>query len=180
MKITAFTVLCLVAFGANAFKVEERRDEFTKASYVSASDLKICQVKSAGFAARCASIDLVWSRDEPGVVGIRMTQPDIQSITAIAVNIDGTIHRYGADVGVTDFNYDESLGRFASFMAWSSTSTFALPVRALEAIASDEDSGIIRVLGTHAATDFDFYRKAKARGLPADELRQFLEFIRKP
>lgn len=159
------------------FTIAEQFDDFTKSTYLRGDGLKVCQVKKAGFVAPCATLDLVWDPAQPNVVGVRLERPEISSITGIAVNINGEIQRFAADVPVTDFDYNESLGRFMRFMAWSSANTFVLPVDVLKAIASNKENGVIRVTGTHAATDYDFYRKAKARGLPADELSKFIERI---
>jgi hypothetical protein len=170
--------LCVLSMSAHAFKIEQKHDEFTKASYIRASDLKLCQIKSAGFAAQCASLDLVWMPDEPETVAIRLEQNGISGISQVAVNINGQIQRFGADLP-TDFDYNRSIGRASSTMAWSSANVFVLPVAALKGIAADQGNGIMRVTGIHASTDYDFYRKAKARGVPADELRKFLDAISK-
>jgi len=162
---------------AHAFKIEQKQDEFTKASYIRASDLKLCQIKSAGFAAQCASLDLVWDPEMPEVVAIRLEQNGISGITQVAVNIGGDIQRFGADTP-TYFDYSRSIGRASRTLAWSSANMFLLPVSVLEAIAADQGNGLIRVTGLHASTDYDFYRKAKARGVPADELRKFLSAIK--
>lgn len=171
-------VLCLVTLSAHAFKIEQKQDEFTKASYIRASDLKLCQIKSAGFAAQCASLDLVWDPEMPEVVAIRLEQNGISGISQVAVNIGGHIQRFGADLP-TDFDYNRSIGRAYSTMAWSSANVFILPVSALQGIVADQGNGVMRVTGLHTSTDYDFYRKAKARGVPADELRKFLEYISK-
>jgi hypothetical protein len=176
-----FAVALLIASSAHAagfgFRISEEHDAFTKASYLKASGLKLCQIRAAGFAAQCATLDLAWDRRDPGLVIVRLEQPGITSITEIAVNIDGNIQRYGADIPVTDFDYEPSLLRLSAYVAWSSANTFVLPVHALKAIAASKDNGVIRVLGTHAATDYDFYRKARAKGVPADELARFLEAL---
>lgn len=159
------------------FRISEEQDEFTKTSYLVGDGLKLCQPKSAGFAAMCATLQLVWRPSEPEVVGIRLEQRGIQNIDRIAVNIGGEISTYGASVATTDFNYEQVLSQLSTVMAWSSANAFVLPVSALEGICADEANGVIRVTGTHEVTDYDFYRKARGKGVPADELAEFLDAI---
>lgn len=179
MKTLLSVLLALFAVTAHAagFKISEQRDDFTRTSAVHGENLKLCQVRSAGFAAECASLHLVWRHEYPDVIGVRLESPGVSSITEIAVNIGGSIERFGADVLVTDFDYSHALANLSGSMAWSSANSFVLPVEVLKAIAAQKDNGIIRVLGTHSATDYDFFRRARARGVPADELRQFLDRI---
>lgn len=178
-KIPALA-LCFVAFSAHAFEIEEKHDEFTKSSYIYASGFKLCQVKSAGVLAQCATLQLVWLPDDPNTVAIRFEQNGISDISEVAVNLNGKIERFGADIPITGIDYSRSIGRASSAMAWTSANVFLLPVRALRAMVDDEASGILRVTGLRASTDYDFYRRAKMRGVPADDLRAFLAAISKP
>jgi hypothetical protein len=168
-------ILLLVAVNADAqrFKIEETTDALSRETYLRATGLKLCQVKEAGFAAKCAALELAWHPSEPDLVAVRIEIPDLTSVLEAAANVDGTVRRYGADVPVTDIDYDSGM-QVAAGAGFTSANVFVLPVAVLESLASDADSGILRVSGTHSSVDFDFWRKAKMRGLPADELREFL------
>lgn len=176
MRILFVAVLLVCCTG---FKISEQHDSFTKSAYLRANDLKLCQVRNAGFAATCATVHLVWRAETPEFVGVQLQEPGLSSITEIAVNIGGEVQRFGARVPVTDFDYTRTLAGYTSLTSWTSSNSFVLPLAALEGIAASKENGVIRVTGTHASTDYDFYRKAKARGVPADELRQFIEAITK-
>lgn len=161
---------------AQRFSIEDRTDALTRETYVQASGLKLCQVKSAGFAAQCAVLQLAWEQSTPELVAIRIEVQDLTSVLEVAARVDGEVRRYGAEVPVTDIDYRSGL-QMAAGAGFSSANVFVLPVEALRSLSSDAESGVLRVSGTHSSFDFDFWRKAKARGLPADELRSFLTRI---
>lgn len=178
MRLIVGLAFLLVATDAAAqrFRIEESTDALTRESYLQASGLKLCQVKSAGFAAQCAVLQLVWERSTPDLVAIRIEIPDLTSVLEVAARVGGEVRRYGAEVPVTDIDYSSGL-QMAAGAGFSSANVFVLPIEALRSLSSDEDSGLLRVSGTHTSFDFDFWRKAKARGLPADELREFVTRI---
>lgn len=69
----------------------------------------LCQVKSAGFAAQCATLQLAWELSTPDLVAVRVEMPTLTSVLEVAANVDGAIRRYGAEVPVTDIDYDKGL-----------------------------------------------------------------------
>ena len=178
MKVIAAVILGLVGASAHAqsFRIEERTDALTRETYLQAKGMKLCQIKSAGFAAQCATLEMAWQPSHPELVALRIEMPTLTSVLEVAVNVDGQVRRYGAEVPVTDINYDSGL-RMAAGLGFSSANLFVLPVEVLRSLASDPDAAILRVSGTHTSIDFDFRRKAKMKGLPADELRKFLESV---
>lgn len=177
-RIFVAVIFCSFAVQASAqsFKIEERVDALSRESLVQATGLKLCQVKSAGLAAKCAMLQLAWQRTKPDLVPVRIELPELTSVLEVAVNVDGTVRRYGAAVPVTDIDYDSALQRAAG-LGFSSANVFVLPVEVLRSLASNAESGILRVSGTHSSVDFDFWRKAKMKGVPADELKEFLKRI---
>jgi hypothetical protein len=178
MRIIAVVILLMVAVNADAqrFEIEETTDRLSRETYLRAAGLKLCQVKDEGFAAKCAVLQLAWQPSAPDLVAVRIEIPDLTSVLEVAVNVDGTVRRYGADVPVTDIDYDRGL-QVAAGAGFTSANVFVLPVAVLQSLASNAESGILRVSGTHNSVDVDFWRKAKMRGVPADELREFLKEI---
>jgi hypothetical protein len=176
MRAITGLILLLLAVNVHAqrFKIEETTDALSRETYLRATGMKLCQAKEAGFAAKCAVLQLAWHPSEPDSVAVRIEIPELTSVLEVAANVDGTVRRYGANVPVTDIDYDRGL-QVAAVAGFTSANVFVLPVAVLESLASNADSGILRVSGTHNSLDFDFWRKAKMRGVPADELREFLD-----
>ncbi len=171
MKRIATVVLLFLACNANAqsFKIEEQTDMLTKETYISAGILKLCQTKNAGIIAKCAQLKFAWNPKMPKYVAVRIDIPDIASVLNVSVNIKGTIQTFDADEPTDIQPYYEKYTR--------SGNTFIMPLEALRALCSDPNYGIMRVSGTHSSYDYDFWRKAKMKGLPSDELREFLDKI---
>ena len=176
-QIIAVAFLTLASASSNAaLKIEKRVDALTKKTLTIARDLKVCQIKTAGMMAKCAALDLTWTDEMPDSIAVRITFPETVSVQQLAINMNGEVQRFDATTAVTDFNYDKNLPTYTGSGA-SSGNTFLVPVTALRSLCKDADSGIMRVSGTHSSIDFDFWRQAKMKGVPADELRQFLDAV---
>lgn len=178
MRISgAVFMLLLTSMAAEAkLKIEKHVDRLTKQSVTQANGLKLCQPRDSGAFAKCATLSLAWVQDRPDSVALRLEFPEAMSIQELAINADGSIQVFKATTAVTDFNYDANLAR-AGMTGASSANAFLVPVVALRSLCKDATSGILRVTGVHSRLDFDFWRQAKMKGLPVDELRQFLDEV---
>jgi hypothetical protein len=171
-RIIALTLVAIPAWaGPFGFSIEEHRDDFTGTTYIVGDGLKVCPPKGI---TSCASLRIAWTQEDPDTALLRIEVHNATSILALSAKTPDGIVTFDADT-ITDID----AARVPSGLTWSSANTFAVPIQVLESIAASRETGTIRVTGTHSSIDFDFYRKAKARGVPADELRKFLEYISK-
>jgi hypothetical protein len=169
--------MLLVSATADAkLKIEKHVDRLTKQTITQATGLKLCQPRDAGAFGKCATLSLAWAAERPDTVQIHFEFPDTVSLLEMAINVDGSIQVFKATTSVTDHDYDPSLAKVGLSGA-SSANTFQVPVFALRALCKDASGGIMRLSGTHSKLDFDFWRQAKMKGLPADELREFLDAV---
>jgi hypothetical protein len=175
--ILSIVLLLLASMTVEAkLKIEKSVDRLTKQMVSKANGLKLCQPKESGAFAKCANLALAWTEAQPDVVAVRLEFPETVSVQELAINVDGNIQVIKATTAATDFKYDPNLARVGASAA-SSANTFLVPVSALRALCKDANGGILRVSGTHSSMDFDFWRQAKMKGLPADELREFLDTV---
>jgi hypothetical protein len=175
---TILVAIMMIASSTAAAKlrIETYVDRLTKQSVTHAKGLKVCQTREVGAFAKCAALTLSWVTDAPESVTIRLEFPETVSLQEMAINVDGAIRVFKAHTVATDFNYDGKLARVGMSGA-SSANTFMVPISALRALCRDSTSGILRVSGVHSSIDFDFWRQAKMKGLPVDDLRQFLDAV---
>ncbi len=175
--ILSVLLLLLASMTVEAkLKIEKSVDRLTKHTVTKANGLKLCQPKESGAFAKCANLSLAWIEAQPDIVAVRFEFPETVSVQELAINVDGEIQVIRATTAATDFKYDPNLARVGASAA-SSANTFLVPVSALRALCKDANGGILRVSGTHSSMDFDFWRQAKMKGLPADELREFLDTV---
>jgi hypothetical protein len=167
-------LISMAAYGK--LKIEKSVDRLTKQTVTQAKGLKLCQPRESGAFAKCATLSLAWMPELPDSVALRLEFPETVSVQELAINVDGSIQVFKATTAVTDFNYDPNLARLGMSGA-SSVNTFLIPVAALRSLCKDAASGMLRVTGVHSSLDFDFWRQAKMKGLPADDLRQFLDEV---
>ena len=171
MRQFAITLLLLFSAAASAqsFKIKEQTDPLTKQNMVVAESLKLCQIKDAGLMAKCAQLRFLWLPKHPDFVLVRVDIPEITSVLKLSINIDGDVKTFSSSEPITDINVYRGYG-----ISPTSGNSFLLPLTAFQSLANNKEFGIMRVTGTHNSIDYDFWRKAKARGLPADELRELL------
>lgn len=157
---------------AAGLKIKEKYDEFTKETYLESGSLKVCQPKSAGMAAQCATLRLYWRQSVPNIIKVRVELHGYTSITELAINVGGTITRYESAAPITGL---ENAGATHA----SSVNEFMVTAEDLSAISSSSDNGIFRVSGSDGHDDYDLYRKAGfGKDLPADKLREFVDRVR--
>ena len=177
MRILLVAVLMLASATADAkLKIEKQVDRLTKQTITRAKGLKLCQSIDVGAFAKCATLTLAWTESQPEAVAIRLEFPDTVSIQEVAINVEGAIQVFKAPTTTTAFDYDRNLAQVGMSGA-SSANTFLLPVSGLRSLCKDATSGIMRLSGPHSSMDFDFWRQAKMKGLPVEDLRQFLDAI---
>jgi len=176
-NVVAAVVMMLASVTADAkLKIEKHVDRLTKQTVTQAKGLKLCQPRDAGAFGKCATLNLAWVADRPETIVLHLEFPDTVSILELAINVDGSVQVFKAATAVTDFDYDPNLAKTGVSGA-SSANTFLVPASALRSLCKDGASGIMRVSGPHSSIDFDFWRQAKMKGLPVDELREFLEAV---
>jgi hypothetical protein len=178
MRTTILAILLLVSSTTvdAKLKIETRVDRLTKQTITQADGLKVCQPRDSGAFAKCATVKLAWIATQADSVAIRLEFPETVSIQEVAINVDGVVQAFKATTASTDFGFDPNLARVGMSGA-SSANTFLISIAALRALSKDASSGILRVSGPHSSIDFDFWRQAKMKGLPVDDLRQFLDAV---
>ena len=107
------------------------------------------------------------------VVSVEWHDTVYASIQEIAFNLGGEIRRFEAR-GSDGVQHDS---RTRCGFEGESRNVFLVSLAVLEGVAQPGDSGIVRVSGVGGYTDYGYYRKAKARGVPTDELRQFIGYV---
>lgn len=170
--------ICAVALGlvlggstalAQSLKIEEKTDKLTQETMVIGGPLKVCKAEGI----KCASLILVWMPTAPETITVNVKVPEQMSVQRLQLRMDGEVRSFDSVQAITDTHIDyNSLFGITS----SSANTFVLPVGALRALTENEPS-LLRVSGVNDSVDFDFKKRAKMRGLPVDELRQFLTAI---
>lgn len=158
---------------AQIFKVEARTDRLTHETFLEAKGLKVCQVKEAGFAAKCALLSIQWSPQDKDFVTVKVEIPEVASILKLIVRFDGKLETFDS---LEQLSTHQIASQY-SLDTVSTANTFRLPLMILKHLSGGPDSGLIRVMGVNSQYDLDFFRKAKMRGVPADELKQFLHSL---
>lgn len=176
--LSRFIILLMIAStpALAGLKVKEIRDDFTGESYFRSGKVKLCQPKSRGGMAKCASLMFIWKPTKPTVVLMQVTVLDIRSLSQLETRIDGEIDQIESDQLFTDMSVD-------SFAISSSTSAesknvFRIPVSSLRAIASSPENGKVRISGIDSATTYDFHRRTSmGKTTPAMRVAEFLAVI---
>ena len=170
LVISLTLLLGASAAHAQSLKIEEKTDAPTKESMLVGGPLKVCM--SAG--RKCAALTLTWSKQQPEVVSVFVELPNASvGIRQLELRMDGEMRTFESAVAA-DVVYDA--GNTVSHGQWTSANTFVVPLKAIQALAVQQPR-ILRVTGGQDTFDLDFDKRAKMRGLPADELQQFLTAI---
>ena len=174
----SISILLLIASAPAlaGLKVKEIRDDFTGESYFRSGKVKLCQPKSRGGLATCASLIFVWKPIKPTVVLMQVTVLDIRSLSQLETRIDGEIDRIESDRLFTDMSVDPFA--ISSSTAAESANVFTIPVSSLRAIASSPEDGKVRISGIDSVTTYDFHRRTgMGKTTPAMRVAEFLAAI---